>query len=236
VRLTLIRGRRDRSSALACRPLDRVVLQVSNADKFVAERLSCVLRLPSRKAGDELNLTKKIISLHPSNLPLPDHVDCFVALNRSPSRLEFSEALLGVNSTFDGSMILFENVVQVLYRSVSTAVAQRPFLLTVWFWLGLSCEHPCTIRDRAQLQHRPDDVPARRAPRTGTTGPTFRKGWSELPVRFRFEQVRRGRIEITENAAFRALVAGPGKLFGSDYFRIGHDPPVICDLIFNLSG
>ena len=29
--------------------LDGVVLQVSNADKFVAERLSCVLRLPSRK-------------------------------------------------------------------------------------------------------------------------------------------------------------------------------------------
>jgi hypothetical protein len=27
----------------------QVVLQVSNADKFVAERLSCVLRLPSRK-------------------------------------------------------------------------------------------------------------------------------------------------------------------------------------------
>jgi len=59
----------------------------------------------------------------PSTLPLPDHVDCFVALNRSPSRLEFSEALLGVHSTFDGSMILFENVVQVLHRSVSTAVA-----------------------------------------------------------------------------------------------------------------
>src|SRR5664280_189151 len=83
------------------------------------------------KAVDELNLTKKIISCHPSNLPLPDHVDCFVALNRSPSRLEFSEALLGVHSTFDGSMILFENVVQVLHRSVSTAGAQRPFLLSV---------------------------------------------------------------------------------------------------------
>src|SRR5664279_50709 len=38
---------------------------------------------------------------------------------------------LGVHSTFDGSMILFENVVQVLHRSVSTAVAQRPFLLSV---------------------------------------------------------------------------------------------------------
>ena len=30
-------------------PLLPVVLQVSNADKFVAERLSCVLRLPNRK-------------------------------------------------------------------------------------------------------------------------------------------------------------------------------------------
>jgi hypothetical protein len=80
---------------------------------------------------DELNLTKKIISCHPSSLPLPDHVDCFIALNRSPSCLEFSEALLGVHSTFDGSMILFQNVVQVLHRSVPTALAQRPFLLTV---------------------------------------------------------------------------------------------------------
>src|SRR5271170_593399 len=83
------------------------------------------------KTVDELNLPKKIISCHPSNLPLADHVDGFVALNRSPSRPEFSEALLGVHSTFDGSMILFENVIQVLHGSVSTALAQRPFLLTV---------------------------------------------------------------------------------------------------------
>jgi hypothetical protein len=75
------------------------------------------------KAVDELNLSKKIISCHPSGLSLPDHVDCFVALNRSLSRLEFSEALLGIHSTFDGSMILFENVIQVLHRSVSTALA-----------------------------------------------------------------------------------------------------------------
>jgi hypothetical protein len=84
------------------------------------------------KTVDELNLPKKIPSCYPSNLPLADHVDSFVALNRSsPSRPEFSEALLGVNSTFDGSMILFENVVQVLHGLVSTAVAQCPFLLTV---------------------------------------------------------------------------------------------------------
>ena len=59
---------------------------------------------------DELNLSKKIISCHPLSLPLPDHVDRFVALNRS-GRLELSKDLLGIHSTFDGSMILFENVV-----------------------------------------------------------------------------------------------------------------------------
>ena len=83
------------------------------------------------EAVDELNLPNKIISCHASNLPLPKHVDCFVALNRSPSRMEFSETPLGVQATFNGSMILFENVVQVLHRSVSTAPAQRPFLLSV---------------------------------------------------------------------------------------------------------
>jgi len=107
------------------------VLQVSNANTFVAERLSWFLGCQLEKAVDELNLSKNIISCHPSSLPLPDHVDCFVALNRSPSRLEFSEALLGIHSTFDGSMILSERVVQLLHRSVSTAVAQRSFLLTV---------------------------------------------------------------------------------------------------------
>jgi hypothetical protein len=108
-----------------------VVLQVSNADKFVAERLSAFLGCQVEKGVDEVNPPKKIISCHPSNLPLADHVGCFVALNRSPRRLEFSEARLCVHATFDGSMILFENVVQVLHRSVSTALAQRPFLLTV---------------------------------------------------------------------------------------------------------
>src|ERR1035437_836603 len=82
------------------------------------------------KAVDELNLSKKIVSCHPSSLPLPDHVDCFIALNRSPSRLKFSEALLGVHSTFDGSMILFENVVQVLRSEEHTSELQsRQYLV-----------------------------------------------------------------------------------------------------------
>ena len=73
-----------------------VVLQVSNADKLLPSVCRAFLGCQVKRAVDELNLSKKIISCHPSSLPLPDHVDCFVALNRSPSRLEFSEALLGV--------------------------------------------------------------------------------------------------------------------------------------------
>src|ERR1035441_6272147 len=102
-------------------------MQTSLSPSVCGAFLSCQIE----KAVDELNLKKKIISCHPSSLPLPDHVDCFIALNRSPSRLEFSEALFGVHSTFDGSMILFENVVQILHRSVSTAVAQRPLLFSI---------------------------------------------------------------------------------------------------------
>ena len=83
-------------------------MQTSVSPSVCRAFLGCQLE----KAVDELNLTKEIISCHPSSLPLPDHVDCFIALNRSPSHLEFSEALFGVHSTFDGSMILFQNVVQ----------------------------------------------------------------------------------------------------------------------------
>jgi hypothetical protein len=41
------------------------------------------------------------------------------------------KSLFGVHSTFDGSMILFEDVIQVLHGSVSTTMAQCSFLLTV---------------------------------------------------------------------------------------------------------
>jgi len=46
-----------------------------------------------------------------------------VALNRSPSLLEFSETLLGVYSTFDRSMILFEKAIQVLGGSADCGCA-----------------------------------------------------------------------------------------------------------------
>src|SRR5271168_1875795 len=100
------------------------VLQPSGADRLMhAPRVCSGCQI--EEMVDELDLSRQIVSCHPSNLPLTYHVDCFVALNGSPGRLEFSESLFGIHSTFDGSMILFEDVIQVLHGSVSTTIAQR---------------------------------------------------------------------------------------------------------------
>jgi hypothetical protein len=79
---------------------------------------------------NELDLTPNVIAPYPPNLPLPDHVHGLIALNRSPGRLEFSEALLGVDPTFNRAMVLLDDVVQVLNRSMATSAAKRSFLLT----------------------------------------------------------------------------------------------------------
>src|ERR1035437_2926679 len=64
----------------------------------------------------------------PPRLPLPDHVHCLVSLSRSPGCLELTKALLGLHSSFDRSIILLQDVVQVLDRSMSAAAAQGSFL------------------------------------------------------------------------------------------------------------
>jgi hypothetical protein len=63
------------------------VLQPSGADRLLHAPHVCS-GCQIEEMIDELDLSRQIISCHPSNLPLPDHVDCFVALNGSPGRLE----------------------------------------------------------------------------------------------------------------------------------------------------
>ena len=46
--------------------------------------------------------------------------------------MEFPEALLGVDPAFDRTMILLEDVVQVLDRTMATAPPKNPFLLDGW--------------------------------------------------------------------------------------------------------
>src|SRR5579862_9336633 len=79
------------------------------------------LRQPYRTA------CRDIIVADPPRLPLPDHVHRLVSVNRSPGRLELAKALLGLHSSFDRSMILLQNVVQILDRSMSAAAAQGSF-------------------------------------------------------------------------------------------------------------
>ena len=81
---------------------------------------------------DELILTPHISPAHPSNLPLAQHVDRFISRNRSSRRLELSKSLLGIHSSFDGAVVLLDDVVQILHWPVTAAMAESPFLLNGW--------------------------------------------------------------------------------------------------------
>ena len=81
---------------------------------------------------DELNLAPNLCPVHPPNLPLPHHVDRFITLDCSPRRLKLSKSLPGIHAPFERSMILLDDVVQVLNGSVPAAAAERPFLLNSW--------------------------------------------------------------------------------------------------------
>jgi len=65
---------------------------------------------------DEPILLANIIVANPACLPLPYHVHSLVSRNRSPSCSELAKALLGHHSSFDRSMILLQDVVQILDR------------------------------------------------------------------------------------------------------------------------
>src|SRR2546429_4340805 len=78
---------------------------------------------------DELILTPNIRPAHPSNLSLPHRVDHFITLNRSSRRLELPESLLRVHSSFDGAVVLYDDVVQVLDGPVPAARRRVPSFL-----------------------------------------------------------------------------------------------------------
>ncbi len=93
------------------------------------DRPGSVSRGHREQMVDELNLLPNIGIAHSPCLTLPDHVDGFVSLDRSPRRGEFTKALLGLHASFDRSMILLQDVVQVLYRLVVATASQDSFLL-----------------------------------------------------------------------------------------------------------
>jgi hypothetical protein len=78
------------------------------------------------------DLTSDIHFAYPPSLPLPDHIHRLVPLNRPSRNLEFPESLLGVYLTLDSSMVLLQDVVQILHRPMSASPPQRSFLPYVW--------------------------------------------------------------------------------------------------------
>jgi hypothetical protein len=59
-----------------------------------------------------------------ARLTFADHVDRFVACDRAPGSPEGTEALADAHSAFDGPVILFQDVIEVLYRSVLAVLLQ----------------------------------------------------------------------------------------------------------------
>ena len=77
---------------------------------------------------EELNLSPNVRTAHPPRLSLSDHVYGLVALDRSPRRLKLAKSLLGFHASFDRSMVLLHDVVQVLDWPVATTASQDAFL------------------------------------------------------------------------------------------------------------
>ena len=70
---------------------------------------------------DELVLSQDITLLHSSDLTFADLVHRLVALNRLTCTTELTKMLLGADPFLDGTVILLQDVVQVLNRPVTAA-------------------------------------------------------------------------------------------------------------------
>ena len=69
----------------------------------------------------ELVLRMDITLLHPPHLPFPNLVHYLVSLNRPPRTTEPTKMLLGTDPFLDGVVILLQNVIQILNRSMTAA-------------------------------------------------------------------------------------------------------------------
>ena len=67
---------------------------------------------------EEPDLPPNIRAAQPPNLSFQHHVLRFVSLDDSACRVKFAKTLLRIHSSLNRSVILFQDVVQVLYGSV----------------------------------------------------------------------------------------------------------------------
>src|SRR5437773_7683240 len=67
---------------------------------------------------DELVLRQDVTLLHPSDLTFAGLVDHFVTLNRLSCTTELTKMLLGTDPFLDGTVILLQDVIQILNWTV----------------------------------------------------------------------------------------------------------------------
>ncbi len=70
---------------------------------------------------DEPILQSNVTVPHLPNLALPNLVDCFVTLNRSPRATELPKMLPGTDSFLDGAVILLQDFVPILNRPMAAS-------------------------------------------------------------------------------------------------------------------
>ena len=68
---------------------------------------------------DELVLRQDVTLLHPSDLTFTDLVYRLVALNRLTCTTELTKMLFGTDPFLDGTVILLQDVVQILHWTVA---------------------------------------------------------------------------------------------------------------------
>src|SRR5260370_10018614 len=72
---------------------------------------------------DESILPPHILTAHSPDLTFSQDVDRFITLDGPPSRLEITESLLVVPSPLDCSVILLQDIVQVLHAPMPTSTS-----------------------------------------------------------------------------------------------------------------
>ena len=77
----------------------------------------------AKRPIDELVLCADVTFLYPPNLSLPNLVHRLVTLNRPPRTTELTKVLLSTDPLLDGTVILLQDVVQILNWTVPATLS-----------------------------------------------------------------------------------------------------------------
>ena len=88
----------------------------------VKPRLLLSLGSYCKQASDERHLPHDVSFSHATSLPFPHHVHHLISLQGSPRPLKGKEAHPCFDEPFDETMILFDDVVQILDADVSSTL------------------------------------------------------------------------------------------------------------------